>query len=307
MKLLYLTILSFILIASVTLVISAGNLNPSQSVYESPGPAQVQAYSTHPPLPQMTGEDPLPNLSAYAILATDLDSGVTLYQKNSDSNLLPASTTKIVTAMVALDYYSLDDVLTVSDSSVPGQKMRLVDGEEISVKNLIYGLLVYSANDAAEVLAENYPGGRESFITAMNLKIRDLGLKETFFENPTGLDGNSQFTTARDLVGIASDAIQDPFFREVVATKEITLESYDGKYVHNIKNINRLIGEVDGVLGVKTGWTENARENLVTYIERDGRGVIIVVLSSQDRFEDTKALIDWIFANFSWKDVINPL
>lgn len=306
MRFLYLTIFSFIFIASLTLIISIGNFYPQKSSYQSIASVPFQAY-TYPPLPQMVGMDPLPEISAYAVMATDLDSGVTLYQKNSDVKLLPASTTKIVSAMVAEDYYSLDDVLTVSNISIPGQKMRLIAGEEISVRNLLYGLLVYSANDAAEVLAENYPGGRNSFVTAMNLKIRNLGLTKTYFENPSGLDGNLQFTTARDLASIAGYAIQDPFFKEVVGTEEIIVGSQDGKYVHRLTNINKLVGKVDGVLGIKTGWTENARENLVGYIERDGKKIITVVLGSQDRFGDTKALIEWIFNNFSWRENLSSL
>jgi serine-type D-Ala-D-Ala carboxypeptidase (penicillin-binding protein 5/6) len=303
MKLLYLSIVSFISISGLTLVISTGNFHPAQSSDNKIAATQAQANNTSLPFPHLTGEGSLPRLSSYAVLAVDVDSETVLYQKNPDTKLLPASTTKIVTALVAMDYYSLDEVLMVPNIYVEGQKMRLVPGEEISVRNLIYGILVYSANDAAETLAANYPGGKESFVTAMNLKIQDSGLKETFFENPTGFDGNSQFTTAGDLVKIAKIAISDPFFKEVVATKEITVGSRDGRYVHRLTNINKLVGEVEGVMGIKTGWTENARENLVTYVERDDRKLITVVLSSQDRFGDTKALIDWIFANFSWRAV----
>jgi D-alanyl-D-alanine carboxypeptidase len=299
MKLLYLCLFSFIFIGFFTLVISPFNANPIKQVPDKI--VEVKAYSNLPPIPQMTGQDSEPNFTSLAVIATDLDSGAVIYQKNADSKLLPASTTKIVTALVAMDYYPLDEILTVSDFSVEGQKMRLIPGEEITVKNLIYGLLVYSANDAAEVLARNYPGGKESFVTAMNLKVQEIGLENTFFENPTGLDGYSQFTTARDLAGIANVAIQNSFFKEVVATKEITVGSSDGKYIHKMTNINKLLGEIDGVMGIKTGWTENARENLVTYIKRDDRHIVTVVLGSQDRFGETKSLIDWLFANYSWK------
>ncbi len=303
MKFFYLSIVSFVFIAALTLATSVGSFCPKELPYNNNTVPQVQAYKTGPPLPQLTGEESFPDISSYAVLATDLDSEVTLYQKNSDTKLLPASTTKIVTALVAMDYYPLDRILTVPDNYIEGQKMHLVPGEEISVRNLIYGILVYSANDAAETLAINYPGGKESFVTAMNLKIQDLGINNTFFENPSGFDGELQYTTASDLVKIASFALQDPFFREVVATKEITVGSQDGHYVHRLTNINKLVGEVEGVLGIKTGWTENARENLVTYVERDGRKIITVVLNSQDRFGDTKALIDWIFTNYTWKEI----
>ena len=297
---------SFVFIAIFTLGISIGSVYPSNSLRNN-SPVRVKAYETQVILPKFTGEEHFPDLSSYAVLAVDIDSDSILYQKNSDIRMLPASTTKIITALVAMDYYLPEDILVVPDFLVEGQKMKLVAGEEISVGNLIYGLLVYSANDAAETLARNYPGGRDSFITAMNLKSREFGLNDTYFENPTGFDANQQYTTAEDLVKVASEAIKDPFFKEVVATKEITVESTDGKYVHKLSNINKLLGEVEGVTGIKTGWTENARENLVTYIERNGRKIITVVLSSQDRFGDTKALIDWIFANYTWQNTDKPL
>ena len=302
MRLLILSILSFIFIGSSTLAISVWNFFPSQ-VVKPRSPEVKAAYTNMPPLPENVGGQQQPVFSAYAALAVDVDSQVIFLEKNPDLELLPASTTKIITSLVAMDYYSLEDILRVGQFTIEGQKMNLVTGEEISVKNLIYGLLVYSANDAAEVLAMNYPGGRDSFVTAMNLKTKELGLEHTSFENPTGLDGYSQFTTARDLVRVASVAIQDPFFRQVVGTKEITVESYDKRFVHKMNNINELLGKVDGVLGIKTGWTENARENLVAYIERGNRRVITVVLGSQDRFGETKDLIEWIFGNFAWREV----
>lgn len=300
MKFLYLSVATFIITASLTLIIGGSFSYTGEPSDDAVPVSQVKAYKASPP-PELIGEASFPELSSYAVMAFDLDSGTILYQRNSDSKLLPASTTKIVTALVAMDHYSLEDILVVPDFAIEGQKMRLVPGEKISVGNLIYGILVFSANDAAETLARNYPGGRESFITTMNLKVQELDLKDTLFENPTGFDGHSQYTTASDLVKITQVAIQDPFFRKVVGTKEITVASVDGEYVHRLTNINRLVGEVDGVLGIKTGWTENARENLVTYIERDNNRVITVVLGSQDRFGDTKALIDWIFSNYSWE------
>lgn len=304
MKLLYLSILSFIFIGSSTLAISTWRFFPTRS--NNSKLPEVKAYETQlPQLPELIKNSPIPTFSAYAVLAQDVDSGVVLFEKNPDLELLPASTTKIITSLVALDYYSLADVLEVGNIRVEGQKMNLVVGEKISVANLIYGLLVYSANDAAEVLAGNYPGGRESFITAMNLKAGELGLAHTSFENPSGLDGSEQYTTARDLVRAAGFAMKSPFFRRVVSTKEVTVGSSDGIYSHRMVNINELLDSVDGVLGIKTGWTENARENLVTYVDRNDRRVVLVVLGSMDRFGETKELIEWIFSNFAWRKIGN--
>lgn len=293
---LYLLMLAFVLI--LTSVISMAS--PQSQYYSFVAASFEKKFS---PVPELLETLNFPILSAQAALAVDLDSGVFLYEKNPDSQLFPASTTKIITALVAMDYYPMDAVLKVGKVSVDGQKMWLKSGEEISVNDLLYGLLMYSANDAGEVLAENFPGGRDGFIFAMNAKAEGLSLTNSLFRNPTGLDGNDQVTTARDLVRVSTVAMKSPKFAEIVGTREKTVASVDGAVKHKLVNINELLGEVPGVLGVKTGWTENARENLVTYIERDGHKVMISLLGSQDRFGETKELINWIFSNYNWKEV----
>lgn len=299
MNLLYLALISFIFIASSALSLSA----PLSSFISRPV-ARVQ--KTFPDVPVLKKEISFPILSAQAALVVDVSSGVSLYEKDTDKRLLPASTTKIVTALVALDSYSLGDILKVGQIKVDGQKMGLRYSEEISVEDLLYGLLIYSANDAAEVLAQGYKGGRETFVDAMNQKVKDLHLENSLFSNPSGLDGNGHFTTARDLLTVSEYAMKNPEFAKIVSTKEKTIKSVDGKISHKLVNINELLGKVEGVLGVKTGWTENARENLVTYIERDNHKVMLVLLGSQDRFGETKELIDWIFNNYSWEEVKIP-
>jgi serine-type D-Ala-D-Ala carboxypeptidase (penicillin-binding protein 5/6) len=236
----------------------------------------------------------------------DLDSGVSLYEKNPDTKLLPASTTKIVTALTALDSYQMDQVITVGKINIVGQKMGLFQGEQLTFENLLYGLLVYSANDAAETLAESYPAGYDAFILAMNAKAADLSMTNSHFDNPVGLDTDDQHSTAKDLIRASEVAMRNPEFAKIVGTKSINFTDVSGKIKYNLKNINQLLGVVPGVMGVKTGWTENARENLVTYIERDGHKVMIAVLGSQDRFGETKELIDWIFANYKWQEVKLP-
>ncbi len=302
--LLYLSMLSLVFIAGFALVLGSGNVLPFGDKIKGVSTAKKNL----PLLPVLKSESSFPIVSAQAALAIDWDSMVTLYEKNPDDPLLPASTTKIVTALVAMDYYSDGEILEVGRIKVYGQKMGLKQGEKISAINLLYGLLVYSANDAAEVLAMSFPGGREAFINAMNDKARDLNLENSFFANPTGLDGNGDkiASTAKDLVRISMVAMENSRFADIVKTKEITVKSVDGKISHKLYNINELVGEVDGVLGVKTGWTENARENLVTYIERDGHRIIIALLGSQDRFGETKELINWIFANYKWEEVKLP-
>jgi len=255
------------------------------------------------PIPTLVGNEPFPILSAQGVVAIDPDSGVSLYEKGADLNLLPASTTKIMTALIAFEAYDLNDVVTISGPRVVGQKMGLLWGEQITVQNLLDGLLIYSANDAAEALASHYEGGREAFVARMNEKAKELHLINTHFVNPSGLEDVGHVSSARDLVRLAEIAMQDNRFASIVGTKEMVVTSTDEKFVHKLTNINELIGEVDGVLGVKTGWTENARENLVSYIDRDGKKVFIALLGSQDRFTETKELIEWIYSNYEWQNL----
>lgn len=297
---LFLTILAFIFVASTALA-AGGQI---QVVIKNL-PVFAEQKKEFPPLPVLTGAGQYPVLSAQGVLAVDLGSGVPLYEKNADTPLLPASTTKIVTALVSLDTYPLDAVLTASaGASVVGQKMGLYAGEQMKVEDLLYGLLVYSANDAAEVLAHNFPGGYDSFVAAMNAKAKELNMTNSHFDNPVGLDADGQRSTARDLVRASEVAMRNPEFAKIVGTKNIVVNDFTGKISYNLNNVNELLGNVPGVLGVKTGWTENARENLVTFIVRDNHRVMVALLGSQDRFGETKELIDWIFGNYSWQAVI---
>lgn len=252
-------------------------------------------------LPRLTEGVARPHLSAKAVYAIDVASGKPLFAKNEEVPLLPASTTKLATALISLEGYNLQDILTVGELEVEGQVMELVPDEQISVSSLLYGLLLFSANDAAEVLAQNFSGGRENFILDMNKLAESLGLEDTNFVNPTGLDEYLHFSTAKDLVLLALYATQNQTIAEIVKTPKIEVSSVDGKVVHELVNLNQLVGKVPGVLGVKTGWTENSAESLITLVEREGNSVIIAVLGSPDRFGETEELIDWIYQNYSWE------
>lgn len=299
MNLLYLSLLSFVFIASSAISLNSSSVGGFINKV-IPQTGKTSKYSDLPVLSERVG---FPTLSSQSVMAVDLSSGVTLYEKDPLRPLFPASTTKIVTALVALDEYDLNQIVVVGKISVVGQKMGLVVGEKLTVKDLLDGLLIYSANDAAEVLAQNHPQGREYFIDLMNQKVKSLGLVNTQFSNPAGLDDASQYSNVRDLITVSKVAMNNPIFSEIVGTKEKIIKSEDGRFTHRLHNINELLGVVDGVKGVKTGWTEVARENLVTYIERDNRKIMIAVLGSQDRFGETKELIDWIFENYSWEEV----
>jgi D-alanyl-D-alanine carboxypeptidase (penicillin-binding protein 5/6) len=242
------------------------------------------------------------SLSSKSVLAIDIESGVVLFEKNSREPVMPASTSKVITALVALDSYDIKQKIVIPKLEVEGQKINLKEGEVLSVEDLLYGLLVASANDTAEVLAYNYPGGRNIFIAQMNSKAQGLGLRSSVFMNPTGLDEEGQSTTAEDLIKASFYAMQNPIFEKIVGTKRYDIVGPNNEVTHRIYNINQLLGEVEGVRGVKTGKTDGAMENLITYIERENSKVMIAVLGSNNRFEDTVKLIDWIYKSYTWSN-----
>lgn len=284
-------------------------LIPGQSIYtlstETSVPVLRRLPFTLPtpaPYPvNRTGIVPGSEISAYGIVILDVNSGVYLYKRNETISLAPASTTKILSALVALDTYKLDDVLTVKSLVNDGQDMGLVSGERLTVENLLFGTLVASANDATYALAENYPGGVEKFVQAMNDKAKVLHLTNSFFTNPIGFDDPLHKMTPMDLARLASVALTNKTVSKMVAIPQITVSDETHTYFHPLSNINQLLGKIPGVGGIKTGWTEEAGENLVTLVERNGHKVIIVVLKSLDRFADTAFLIDWIFYNHNWE------
>lgn len=286
---------------------------PGDNVYTSPEPLTKETTFLEDLLPEFNpsayplrkGLYPAPALSAQAVYIFDLDSGVPLYQKNEHLKLSPASTTKLMTALVAIDNHNLADILKVKNLVNEGKKMDLFYGEEMSVENLLYGMLVHSANDAAFVIADNYPGGVNNFVRAMNQKASEIGLKETNFTNPMGYDNQNQYTTAHNLAVLAAQALQNQTLAHMVGTRSITVADASYTYFHSLENVNELLGSIPGVAGVKTGFTEEAGENLVSLIKRQDKSIIVVVLKSSDRFSDTSLLIDWIFNEYSWEE-INP-
>ncbi len=286
---------------------------PGQNVYQVPFVAkrpQVAGFSSMLPSPapypvNSTGVLP-PVLTAQAILVTDISSKVVLYQQNQNARLSPASLTKIMTALVTLDQYRMEDVLIVKTVVSEGRKMGLVSGEEMTFENLLYGTLVHSANDAAYTLAENYPGGVSEFVVKMNEKAKKLSLLNTNFTNPIGFEENGHYTTASDLSRLTTYALQNKVLARIVGTPAITVSDSSFTRFHQLENVNKLLGKVSGVWGVKTGWTENAGECLVTAVTKDGRKILTIILSSKDRFGETEQLINWVFGNFHWETIEPP-
>lgn len=255
------------------------------------------------PYPESLAKNPPPSLTARSVVAIDVDSGTVLLEKDAQIATPPASTTKMMTALVVLENYQLDQVIRVGDlSSVEGQKMKLKPGEEITVENLLYGLLVSSANDAAIAFAQDFPNSENGFVWAMNQKAEELGLLKTNFTNPVGYDEPGHYSTAFDLTKLAIEAMKNQTIARMAGTEKITVADVSGKILHPMSNINLLVGKLAGVKGVKTGWTQEAGECLVTLVERDNHRVMISLLGSNDRFAETTALVEWIFANFSWEE-----
>jgi len=255
-----------------------------------------------PPLPTKSAQAPSLDLQAQGIIAIDTVTGAILFEQNPDIELMPASTTKLMTALVALDAYSLDQIITIDqEDRTIGNTMKLVKSEQLTVSDLLYGALVASGNDAALALALSYPnGGYTGFVAAMNQKAADLGLTHTHYQNVSGVESPGHVTTARDLSRLTLEALNNSTLRRIVATKKVLVTSTDGKYHHQLVSTNELLGTVDGVMGVKTGWTENAGECLVTYVSRNNHSIITVILDSPDRFGESQQLIDWIYSNYTW-------
>lgn len=283
------------------------SLFPSENIYFKDIPqskgmfiAKEVELPDPPDIPvSSTGLNP-PDLTAEAILVLDINSGVKIYTKNEYIRLSPASTTKLMTALVVLDNFQLDDVFTVNSIVKGGRSMGLVKGEQLTVENLLYGALVHSANDAAYTIAANYKTGVAGFVQAMNDKAKILHLDNTRFSNPIGFDDTYQYTTAADLTKLAVVALSDKNIVKIVGTKSITVSDVNFTYFHKLENVNELLGKVAGLTGVKTGYTQNAGEVLVSEVKKNGHQILFVVLKSSDRFGETTQLINWVFENFTW-------
>ncbi len=253
------------------------------------------------PVKKLTGTQ-VPPIQAGAFLVIDQESGEVLAENDADLPLPPASTTKIMTAVVALENFNPETIVTVPEGiDGEGSVMRLETNEQIRIRDLITGLLVHSSNDAAEMLAYSFPGGKPAFVKAMNDKAKALSMFHTHYENPSGLYEPNHLTTVRDLLILARYAMKNPTFADTVKQESATLTSVDGKIVHQVETTNKLLGKIEGIEGIKTGWTQEAGECLVTQVTREGHTILTALLRSPDRFSETKTLIAWVFDGFHWE------
>lgn len=254
------------------------------------------------PIPSQRAEYVAPaEVSARAAVSVDLGSQTILFQKNPDLKVPIASLTKLMTAYIILDEEDPNALVTVSSNAAAtqGSSMGLVSGESISVKSLLYGLFINSGNDAAIALAEYNTGSESNFVKKMNLKAKSLGLEQSQFSNATGLDLGEAYSTPRDLALLSSYLLQDDTVREIVNLKTAEVQSADGR-VHNLQNTNTLLGEM-GIKGLKTGTTPKAGECLISLAEGPGGNeILLVILGSNSRFNDTRVIVDWIYRAFVW-------
>lgn len=236
-----------------------------------------------------------PPLSARAFLLYDLNAGQTLYQELADQALPPASLTKLMTALLVLEANQLDETVVVQGSDlVGGSTMGLQAGERLTVAELLHGLLIPSGNDAAMALARHLSGSVAAFVTQMNERSEQLGLTQTHFVNPHGLDAPEHLSSARDLLTITRQVLIYPLAQEIVASSEATVAG------HSLRNTNELLLTDPAVDGVKTGTSAAAGQCLIVSMGHEGQRVLIVLLGSQDRYADARALFQHYRAHYQW-------
>lgn len=233
------------------------------------------------------------SFTSKSYLIYDNNSDQIVYGNDIGKRLPNASTTKLMTALVAFKNYSLDTILNVPQECVTleGSNVGLQLGEKFYVEDLLYGLLLRSGSDASCVLSSSFPGGRQAFIQEMNSKADELELKDTQFKNEIGLDAEGHYSSSRDLLLLTKHILKIEKFKIIMGTRSYVMQSLEGKN-YAINNTNELLFDLPGTVGYKTGYTGNAGECLVYGYENLGNKLIIVVMGSEDRFADVKELLN---------------
>lgn len=243
-----------------------------------------------------------PVINSQNYILIDVNTNKIIISQNPNQKIYPASTTKLATALTALNIYPFDEVITIDEEYTEGKVMELKLGEKITVKSLVSALLVYSANDAAFTLAKHQHFGVSGFINQMNILVRKYGLKNTNFVNFDGLQNENHYSTVYDLSQLSRIAIQNPVVKNTVKTKEITVTNINNSIQHPLTSTNELLGIVPEIEGLKTGWTPEAKGCFIGLINLNGHYLISVVAQSDDRFQDTKTLIEWAKENVIWEE-----
>lgn len=250
---------------------------------------QTQEFKTIDYLPSTR-----PYVTAEASLVYDIDDNIILHQKNQNLKLPIASLTKLMTAILILEQHQLTEKVKVSSiiQNIQPSKMNLKQNEVLTVEDLLAGLIIESANDAAFVLAEYNSGEISKFVEKMNLKAKKLGLKNTKFNNPAGFDNDDNYSTVIDLLRLSKEVINKSELVKLASQKDKTTKSISGEQ-HLLNSTNNLLNSSFNVSGLKTGTTINAGQCLITVSQTDGKKLLTIVLNSKNRFNDSKILIDW--------------
>ena len=241
-----------------------------------------------------------PETSTQTGILLHADTGAVLWEKDADRKMGIASTTKIMTALVALEEGTLTDTVTIRPewTAVEGSSMYLKPGQIYTLEELLYGMMLSSGNDAATAVACHIAGDEAAFAGKMNEKAKALGLTGTSFENPHGLDGEAQYSTARDLAALTVCAMENPDFARIVGTRSTQIRN------ETFVNHNKLLWRCEGVLGVKTGYTKASGRTLVSCCERGGTRYVCVTLNDPEDWKDHQALYDWAYDACSYRVVM---
>jgi D-alanyl-D-alanine carboxypeptidase len=283
--------------ASVAPTPLAATATPVPTPTEEPRPALRSLIAA----PRRVAETPPPEVTAQYVAILDEDSGAFLYGSREHERVAPASITKIATTLVALerepDLGRRVDV-TVSGSQLAARTgssiMGLEPGENVSLQTLLYGMMLPSGNDAAEQVALALAGGRETYVNWMNERVLRLGLRDTHFVNPSGLDASGHYSSAYDMALLGREAMRNPVFRQLAGTATFRGDGF------RLANLNRLLGVYPGADGVKIGSTRRAGKTMVASATRDGHRVYVVVMHSSDLPGDTTLLFNWVRRSFAW-------
>jgi D-alanyl-D-alanine carboxypeptidase len=272
------------------------------------GPSIVVPQPRVPSRAQVTSGGPLqqgaeqpPAVTAEHVAVLDEDSGKMLYGKEPFTRVAPASITKMMTTIVALEHQpDLGAIYTTTVSASAlvacdgSSVMGLEPGDHVRLETLLYGMMLPSGNDAAEQVAVSVGGSREAFVAWMNQKVAELGLRDTHFVTPSGMDADNHYSSAYDMALIGRYAMRDPTFRTIAATPRFVGDDY---YMHNL---NSLLGVYPGADGVKIGYTDIAGHTIVASATRDGHRVYVALMHSRDTHTESIKLFDWVWANFRW-------
>lgn len=271
---------------------------------------KLEAFALNPPIlespyayPEKTGTSLGPILDAKSILSIDLETGKILYQKNQDQELPMASLTKLMTVLVTLEDHAANEIVTVDPraTKVEPSKMDLLANEKISISELIKGIIVKSANDAALALAYHDSESVEDFVAKMNSKAAEIGMNHTHFVNPVGFDDPDQYSSSEDLATLARTVYKNPLIQQYAPLSKATASSTDGKFTHSLDTTNDLLSSYLKVIGLKTGTTDLAGQCLISIVvSPSGQKILNVMLHSSARFSESKILAQWIFDNYHW-------